>query len=100
MAARCAHVRAGVGAVASQNVTDPRLGPRGLDLMAAGASAEQATYQLVKLAPGVADRRIDGVVAAADDRTVTVATPDGGPDRTLLLADITAADSPLRAQQR
>ena len=27
VAARCAHVRAGVGVVASQNVTDPALGP-------------------------------------------------------------------------
>lgn len=42
VAARCAHVRAGVGAVASQNVTDPALGPRTLDLMALGAGAEQA----------------------------------------------------------
>lgn len=36
VAARCAHVRAGVGAVASQNVTDPELGPLVLDLLAAG----------------------------------------------------------------
>ena len=42
VAARCAHTRAGVGAVASQNVTDPSLGPRVLDLMALGASAAQA----------------------------------------------------------
>ena len=35
VAARCAYARAGVGAVASQNVTDPTLGPRALDLMAA-----------------------------------------------------------------
>jgi uncharacterized Ntn-hydrolase superfamily protein len=34
--ARCAHLRAGVGAVASQNITDPRLGTRALDLMALG----------------------------------------------------------------
>ncbi|MFZ1992083.1 MAG: DUF1028 domain-containing protein, partial [Alphaproteobacteria bacterium] len=27
VAARCVHVRAGIGVVASQNVTDPRLGP-------------------------------------------------------------------------
>lgn len=46
VAARCAHLRAGVGAVASQNITDPRLGKRGLDLMAAGASAEQALAEL------------------------------------------------------
>ena len=37
VAARCAHVRPGVGAVGSQNMTDPRLGPRLLDLLAAGA---------------------------------------------------------------
>ena len=36
VAARCAFVRAGVGAVATQNITDPRLGPKGLDLMAGG----------------------------------------------------------------
>lgn len=35
VAARCAYARAGVGAVASQNVTDPSLGPRMLDLMQA-----------------------------------------------------------------
>jgi len=46
VAARCAHLRAGVGAVASQNITDPRLGRRGLDLMAAGASAEETLAEL------------------------------------------------------
>ena len=42
VAARCAHARAGVGAVASQNITDPALGPRALDLLELGASAQQA----------------------------------------------------------
>jgi uncharacterized Ntn-hydrolase superfamily protein len=42
VAARCAYARAGVGAVASQNVTDPRLGPRALDLMEGGATAAEA----------------------------------------------------------
>src|ERR1700756_1742371 len=42
VAARCAHTRAGVGAVASQNITDPSLGTRTLDLMRLGASASQA----------------------------------------------------------
>jgi uncharacterized Ntn-hydrolase superfamily protein len=42
VAARCAYARAGVGAVASQNVTDPSLGTRGLELMAQGASAPEA----------------------------------------------------------
>ena len=42
VAARCAHARAGIGAVASQNITDPALGTRALDLMCSGASASQA----------------------------------------------------------
>lgn len=42
VAARCAFARAGVGAVATQNVTDPRLGPQALDLMERGATAEEA----------------------------------------------------------
>ena len=32
VAARCSYTRAGVGAVSSQNVTDPSLGPLTLDL--------------------------------------------------------------------
>lgn len=42
VAARCAHARAGVGAVASQNVTDPALGPLLLDRLEAGDTAVQA----------------------------------------------------------
>ncbi len=42
VAARCAYARAGVGAVASQNVTDPMLGPLALDLMQGGMSASEA----------------------------------------------------------
>ena len=46
VAARCAHVRAGVGAVASQNITDPALGPLLLDRLAAGATAVQALAEV------------------------------------------------------
>ena len=58
VAARCAHARAGVGAVASQNITDPSLGPKGLDLMAAGAPAEEALAKLVDDAPFVDYRQL------------------------------------------
>ncbi len=51
VAARCAYARAGVGAVTTQNITDPRLGPRGLDLMALGADAEAACTALRRTAP-------------------------------------------------
>lgn len=42
VAARCSYARAGVGAVASQNITDPTLGPLALDLMAEGMTAAEA----------------------------------------------------------
>lgn len=46
VAARCAHARAGVGAAATQNVTDPRLGPLALDLMATGLGAAEAVAEV------------------------------------------------------
>ncbi|WP_347309940.1 DUF1028 domain-containing protein [Defluviimonas sp. SAOS-178_SWC] len=48
VAARCSYARAGVGAVASQNVTDPSLGPLALDLMEAGMSASDAVAEVKK----------------------------------------------------
>jgi len=47
VAARCAFVRAGAGAALSQNVTDPRLGPRALDLVQTGLMARLALNRLV-----------------------------------------------------
>ena len=58
VAARCAYARAGVGAVASQNVTDPRLGPWVLDLMADGASADAAIRTLQDSADHMAYRQV------------------------------------------
>lgn len=46
VAARCSFARAGVGAAASQNITDPSLGPLALDLLQQGMSASQAVEQL------------------------------------------------------
>ena len=63
VAARCAHARAGVGAFGTQNITDPRLGPAGLDLMAKGASAEQAIAALKQSAPHIAFRQLIAVDA-------------------------------------
>jgi len=49
--ARCPHVRAGVGAVATQNVTDPSLGPALLDAMEAGHDADAALSLVTKDRP-------------------------------------------------
>ena len=51
IAARCASARAGVGAVASQNILDPRLGEAGLDLLARGASAAETIAILRRTGP-------------------------------------------------
>jgi uncharacterized Ntn-hydrolase superfamily protein len=42
VASRCVHLRAGVGAVASQNVTNPALGKIALDALASDLDAEDA----------------------------------------------------------
>jgi uncharacterized Ntn-hydrolase superfamily protein len=42
VAARCAHARRGAGAVATQNITDPSLGPQILDALEHGAGARDA----------------------------------------------------------
>ena len=63
VAARCAYARAGVGAVASQNVTDPRLGPQTLDLMQNGASAAEAVAIIARTAANPAYRQVLAVDA-------------------------------------
>jgi len=58
VAARCAFVRAGIGAVASQNITDPRLGTWALDLMAHGKSALETRDELVQSADNIEYRQL------------------------------------------
>jgi len=68
VASRCAFARAGAGVVASQNITDPRLGPAGLDLLQSGATAAQCVDILVRRSPHAAFRQLvvlDGAGNAA-----------------------------------
>src|SRR3954469_9729155 len=52
VAARCGRwAKAGVGAVATQNITDPALGQLGLDLLAEGYGAEAVLRSLVAARP-------------------------------------------------
>jgi uncharacterized Ntn-hydrolase superfamily protein len=48
VAARCIHLRAGVGGAASQNVTDPRLGTELLDALETGIGARGALASVVQ----------------------------------------------------
>jgi uncharacterized Ntn-hydrolase superfamily protein len=56
--ARVAHLRPGVGAAASQNVTDPRLGTQLLDGLAAHGDARRALAEVVESARHVEYRQL------------------------------------------
>ncbi len=64
VAARCVHLRAGVGAAASQNITDPRLGTRLLDELEAGRPADAALAAVVAADPTAAYRQLTVVDGA------------------------------------
>ncbi len=58
VASRCPWARAGVGAMATQNVTDPGLGPRGLELLAHGLPARQVMKTLLRGYPHASWRQV------------------------------------------
>jgi uncharacterized Ntn-hydrolase superfamily protein len=57
-AARCAHARARTGAVATQNITDPSLGPLVLGNLARGGSAADAIEAALRTTPHGAYRQL------------------------------------------
>jgi uncharacterized Ntn-hydrolase superfamily protein len=65
VAARCAWARARTGAVATQNITDPSLGPAVLDRLGSGRTAAEALEDVMATAPH------------AEYRQVTVVDPGG-----------------------
>ncbi len=69
VAARCAHARAGIGAVSTQNVTDPSLGPRGLDLMAGGKPAKAAIDEITATTDHIAHRQLIAIDAGGHSAT-------------------------------
>jgi uncharacterized Ntn-hydrolase superfamily protein len=64
VAARCVHLRPGVGGAASQNITDPRLGPRLLDAVADLGDAAAALEKVRADTPDVEYRQLMVVDAA------------------------------------
>lgn len=69
--ARCPHARAGVGAVATQNVTDPRLAGLVLDGLEAGLSPEAAIARVVEGRPHTEWRQLTAVDKAGATATFT-----------------------------
>jgi uncharacterized Ntn-hydrolase superfamily protein len=98
VAARCAHARAGVGVVATQNITDPTLGPRGLDLLGEGLLADEVMARFAAEAPHFEYRQV--VVL---DRTGGSACHSGahtlGTHRTVKAPDVVAAGNLLASAE-
>ena len=59
--ARCPYARSGVGAVATQNITDPELGPKLLDLMSQGLSARDSIDSIIRNNPYADYRQLTAV---------------------------------------
>lgn len=72
VAARCAFARAGVGAVATQNVTNPALGPAVLDRLETGAGVARAVAGAIATEPYPDYRQLLAV-----DRTGQVSVHSG-----------------------
>ncbi|KAB1655678.1 DUF1028 domain-containing protein [Pseudoclavibacter chungangensis] len=67
VASRCVNLRPGVGAAASQNVTNPALGPAVLDRLAAGRTAHEAIDAVIETESHPEFRQLTAV--DADGRT-------------------------------
>jgi uncharacterized Ntn-hydrolase superfamily protein len=63
VAGRCAHARAGAGAVATQNITDPALGPTILGSLSQGGKADAALAAALGATPFAAYRQVLAIAA-------------------------------------
>ncbi|MFD6096157.1 DUF1028 domain-containing protein [Nocardiopsis flavescens] len=84
VAARAVHLRDSVGAAASQNITDPRLGTALLDRIAAGATPREALDAVVAAEPTAQYRQLTvvgatGAAAFSGGRTLGVHGEATGP---------------------
>ncbi|MDF1793877.1 MAG: DUF1028 domain-containing protein [Thalassobaculaceae bacterium] len=84
VAARCAFTRSRVGAVATQNITDPRIGPRALDLLEAGLPARVVMQRIIETTEHIDYRQVaivdaqGGTAAFSGPNTLgTYATAEG-----------------------
>jgi uncharacterized Ntn-hydrolase superfamily protein len=107
--ARCLYVRARVGAAASQNVTDPRLGSRLLEILAGGSWPREAIAEIVGEEPNVEYRQLaavdlDGRTAAYSGAntlgTHATAETDGAVAAGNLLADTGVVEAMVQDFER
>lgn len=69
VASRCCHLQAGVGAVMSQNVTNPLLGPLALQAMASGVRGAALLQQLARADPHLQWRQLLALPASGEALT-------------------------------
>jgi len=116
--ARCVYARATVGVILTQHRTDPRLGPKGLELLAQGMEAKEVIRRLTEGTPGIGWRQLavvdrEGRTAVFHgDRISSVHSADEGPGHvavgniirtkavTRAMADAFAADPQLHLAER
>lgn len=98
VAARCAWARSHVGAVSTQNVTDPSLGNRILDLLELGLTAQEALDVVVRTAPKIEYRQVS-VVDSAGRTAVFSGEHTLGLHRTVLGNGAVAAGNLLSAPE-
>ena len=109
VAARCSGARAGVGAVSSQNVTDPTLRGKCLDLMERGATSAEAVEIISRTAKHMPHRQLlaidkQGITAVhSGTKTLGLWSTAQGADAACagnLLADKAVPDAMLDAFER
>lgn len=74
VAARCAFARSRVGAVATQNITDPRIGPRALDLLETGLPAPAVLGRIIDTTEHIGYRQV--AVVDAQGGTASFSGPN------------------------
>ncbi|GAB2647376.1 DUF1028 domain-containing protein [Saccharopolyspora gloriosae] len=98
VAARCIHLRAGVGGASSQNVTDPRLGSELLDALASGAGARDALAAVVEGRELIEHRQLT-VLEPGGDGAVYSGAESLGVHRDRVGARVVAAGNMLRSPE-
>jgi uncharacterized Ntn-hydrolase superfamily protein len=103
---RCPFAKPHVGAVLTQHRTDPRLGPRGLQLMQSGCSAQEAINALVASTPDIGWRQLAAIDAKGrtasytGDRIASIRNEVHGKDCVAIGNIIANTDVPVAMARR
>ncbi len=108
VAARCAWLRSGVGAVMTQNITDPALGPVLLDRLAAGEAPQAALDEVVRTTAAITYRQLTVIDMAGQtarysgDMTLGVNASAAGENcvPAAMVATFTGSDASLPLAER